>query len=113
VVDPARPPTEQLDAFLAFVEANGVAYAKLVRSAGSVPEVRDVIELVRAATAQRILDGLPGEPTPRRRAAARAWLWFMDGAIVDWLEHRDLSREELRGLLLAVLEGALGEPLEA
>jgi hypothetical protein len=35
----------------------------------------------------------------------------MDGAILDWLEHRDLSRDELRDLLLRALEGALGEPL--
>ena len=40
-----------------------------------------------------------------------AWLRFTDGAILDWLEHRDLAREELRALLLRALEGALGEPL--
>jgi hypothetical protein len=37
----------------------------------------------------------------------RAWLWFLDGAILDWLEHRDLERVELRDLLLATLNGAL------
>ena len=46
-----------------------------------------------------------------RRVAVNAWLWFMDGAIVDWLEHRDLDRAALRALLLRALEGALGEPL--
>ena len=35
----------------------------------------------------------------------------MDGAIVDWLEHRDLDRAALRALLLRALEGALGESL--
>ena len=92
------------------MEENGDAYAKLVRSAGAVPEVREVMEEVRAATAELILAGLPGPPTPVRRAAVRAWLWFMDGAILDWLEHRDLTREELHALLLRALEGALGEP---
>ena len=110
-IDPAAPPPAQLDAFLAWVEEHGDAYAKLVRGAGAVPEVRDVMEDVRAATAQRILDGLPGDETPDRRAAVRAWLWFMDGAILDWLEHRDLEREAVRRLLLRTLEGALGEPL--
>ena len=76
-----------------------------------MPEVREVIEGVRAVTAQRILASLPGEETPERRAAVRAWLWFMDGAILDWLEHRDLDRAQLRALLLRALEGALGEPL--
>jgi len=111
-VDPAGPATDQLNAFLSFVEADGMAYAKLVRSAGSVPEVREVIEVIRAATAERVLSGLSAEPTAKHRVAVRGWLWFMDGAILDWLEHGgDLSREEMRDLLLAALEGALGEPL--
>ena len=113
--DPSLAPAEQLagslDAFLRWVEENGDAYAKLVRGAGAVPEVREVMEAVRAATAAQILAGLPGAPSPQRRAAVRAWLWFMDGAILDWLEHRDLEREDLHALLLRALEGALGEPL--
>jgi AcrR family transcriptional regulator len=100
-----------LGAFLAWVEENGDAYAKLVRSAGAVPDVREVMERVRAETAEQILAGLPGPPTPARRAATRAWLWFMDGAILDWLEHRDLDRDTVLRLGLRTLEGALGEPL--
>jgi AcrR family transcriptional regulator len=113
--DPDLAPAERLatslDAFLGWVEENGDAYAKLVRGAGAVPEVREVMGAVRGATADLILAGLPEPQTPVRRAAVRAWLWFMDGAILDWLEHRDLAREELRTLLLRALEGALGEPL--
>jgi hypothetical protein len=30
----------------------------------------------------------------------------MDGAILDWLEHRDMSRAELRDLLLEQLSAA-------
>ena len=112
--DPELPAADQLavslDVFLGWVEEQGDAYPKLVRSAGAVPEVREVMEEVRAATAELILAGLAGAPTPVRRSAVRAWLWFMDGAILDWLEHRDLTREELHALLLRALEGALGEP---
>jgi hypothetical protein len=46
-------------------------------------------------------------PPPKMRTAAHAWLWFMDGAILDWLDHRDLSRTELRDLLLGSLAGSL------
>ena len=109
--DPALAPAEQLatslDAFLGWVEENGDAYAKLVRGAGAVPEVREVMEEVREATAELILGGLPGPPTPVRRAAVRAWLWFMDGAILDWLEHGGIDRAELHRLLVATLEGAI------
>jgi hypothetical protein len=49
-----------------------------------------------------------GRPAPpQARVAVRGWLWFMDGACLDWIEHRDLSRDELRGLLLGTLVGAL------
>jgi AcrR family transcriptional regulator len=113
--DLSLPPGEQLagslDAFLAWVEENGDAYAKLVRGAATVPDVREVMEAVRAATAAQILAGMAAAPSPQRRTAVRAWRWFMDGAILDWLEHRDLAREELKTLLLRALEGALGEPL--
>ena len=88
-------------------------YRKLMESAGSVPEVGELITQVRDDTSARILAGLGvgADPPPKLRVAARAWLWFMDGAILDWLEHRDLAREELKLLLLRALEGALGEPL--
>jgi AcrR family transcriptional regulator len=111
--DPELPPLEQLTtslgAFLGWVEDNREAYAKLVRSAAAIPEVREIVERVRDATSARILDGIApgGPPPPALRTAVRAWLWFMDGAILDWVEHRDLTREELRGLLLGTLLGAV------
>jgi AcrR family transcriptional regulator len=110
--DPSLPPIEQLtsslDAFLGWVEANREAYGKLVRSAAAIPEVREVIDRVRDTTSARILDGLaPGGPPPKLRAAVRAWLWFMDGAILDWVEHGDMSRDDLRALGLGTLLGAV------
>jgi AcrR family transcriptional regulator len=107
------PPAEALagsvDAFLGWIDAHETAYRKLMESAGSVPEVAALIDDVRDRTSQRILDGLGvAEPAPPKlRAAARSWLWLMDGAILDRLEHRDLSREELRDFLLGALLGAL------
>ena len=63
---------------------------------------------MRRATAQRILDGLyPDGAPPKARTAVSGWLWFMDGACLNWIEHRDIEREELRDLLLGVLMGAL------
>jgi AcrR family transcriptional regulator len=117
--DPSLPPLEQLttslDAFLGWVEDNAAAYGKLVRSAAAIPEVREIVDRVRDTTSRRILDGLSPDapPPPALRAAVRAWLWFMDGAILDWVEQRDITRDELRGLLLGTLLGAVtaaGEP---
>jgi AcrR family transcriptional regulator len=109
--DPDLPPAQALaasvDAYLGWIEANADAYDKLFRSASAVPEVRELVDGVRAATADRILDGLDATDNPRARTAVRGWLWFMDGACLDWIAHRDLERAELHGLLLGTLAGAL------
>jgi AcrR family transcriptional regulator len=110
--DPELSPVEQLtkslDGFLSLVEENAVAYRNLMQSATSVPAIRDLVEAVRRVTAERILGGLyPGDAPPKARTAVSGWLWFMDGACLNWIEHRDIEREELRDLLLGVLMGAL------
>ena len=110
--NPDLSPVEQLkdslDAFLALIAENAIAYKNLLRSAAGIAEVRELIEEVRLKTAQRILEGLYAqEPPPKARTAVSGWLWFMDGACLDWIEHRDIEREELRDLLLGVLLGAL------
>jgi AcrR family transcriptional regulator len=111
--DPDLPPLEalagSLDAFLGWIEENELAYRKLMESVGSVPEVQALLDEIRNSTSTRILDGLGAgdPPPPKMRTAARGWLWFMDGAILDWLEHKDMTRTELRNLLLGSLAGSL------
>ena len=106
---PAEALTASLDAFLIWIAANRGAYMKVMQSASRHPEVRELIDAVRGATAQRILEGLSPASAPAAglRTAVRAWLWFMDGACLDWLEHDDLTRDQLRGLLLGTLMGAI------
>ena len=111
--NPDLPPFEalagSLDAFLGWIEENELAYRKLMESVGSVPEVQVLLDQIRSSTSARILEGLGAgdPPPPKMRAAARGWLWFMDGAILDWLEHKDMTRTELRDLLLGSLAGSL------
>jgi AcrR family transcriptional regulator len=105
---PAEELSRSLDAYLGWIADNSAAYQKLIRSAG-IPEVRDVIDRVREETAQRILAGLVPDrtPPPKVRAAVRAWLWYMDGVCTDWVREGDLERDEVKGLLLGTLLGAL------
>lgn len=108
--DPGKPPAEQLattlGAFLLWVQERPTAYATLLESGSS--EVREIMAEVRATTAGRILTGL-GEDgkRPATRAAVHGWLGFLDGAILDWIAHDDLTREELHGMLLGAFAGAL------
>jgi AcrR family transcriptional regulator len=111
--DPALPPFEalrgSLEAYLGWIEQNQRAYTKLIQGATSHAEVRALIDQVRDATAARIVEGIArGRAVPGTvRAAVRAWLWYMDGACTDWVEHHDYTREELRDLLLGTLFGAV------
>ena len=110
--DEARPPAEQLtvslDAFLTWIDENKGAYEKLMRSAG-IPEVRELIDRIRSDTARQILDGIcpEGPPPPKVRAAVSGWLWYMDGVNMDWVQQGDMTKEDVHGLLLGSLLGAL------
>jgi AcrR family transcriptional regulator len=111
-VHPERPPLEQiaagLDAYLRWIDGNATTYASLMRSVG-IPEVRELIDRVRAETARRVLAGLvPGEPPPARVAVVvQGWLWYVDGVCTEWVRSHDLSRDDVRELLMATLAGAL------
>jgi AcrR family transcriptional regulator len=112
--DPSKTPFEQLtgslDGYLELIEENSASYEKLIESATTVAEVRELIDNVRELTAQRILAGLMPEgqqPPPSVRAAVRGWLWFMDGVCLDWVREKDFSRRELRDMLLGTFMGSL------
>jgi AcrR family transcriptional regulator len=111
---PQLAPREQLEhglaGFLEWVDEHATAYRKLLRSAG-IPEAGGLIDRVREETAARIAGGLaPGLPAgaaARVRAGVRAWLWMLDGLIVGWLEHGELSRAEVEAAALAALDAVL------
>ena len=112
--DASLLPPEQVrrstHAFVTWIGERGPAYMKLLESVGSVPELRETLTTVRDLTSARIIEGLvpEAERTPAKRAAVRGWLWFMDGVLLDWIEHCDRGADEVAdGLvdaLLALLE---------
>ena len=111
--DPSLPPFEQLagslEAYLIWIDENAGSFDRMIRSSGAVPEVRALLDRVRADTVKRISEGLSegAPPSPILRTAVRGWIGFMDGACLDWVEHRDIDRETLHGLLLGTLMGAV------
>jgi AcrR family transcriptional regulator len=111
--DDSLPPLEQVraatHAFVEWIGERGQAYAKLLQSVGAVPELRDTMNGIRDFTSARILDGLVSEAerTPAKRAAVRGWLWFMDGVLLDWIEHRDRGADEVADSLVRALTSLL------
>jgi AcrR family transcriptional regulator len=113
--DQALPPLERLsaalDRYLEYVETHARGYATVLRAGiGSDPAVAAIVEDVRAAMAARLLADVPGAgagASPALRVAIRGWLGFVEAASLDWLDHGELTRAELRDLLVATLTGAL------
>jgi AcrR family transcriptional regulator len=116
--DPSLPVAEQLvaalDAYLAWIDEHADSYAKLMESASGSDDVRSYMAQVRAGTVERMLEGVVkgGDPAAVR-TALHGFLWFMDGACLDWLAHRDLSRGQLRDMLVTTFAGALGAAIQA
>jgi AcrR family transcriptional regulator len=114
--DESLPALEQVRAstraFVEWIGERGPAYVKLVESIGVVPGLRETITGIRDRTSARIIDGLVPEAdqSPAKRAAVRAWLWFMDGVLLDWIEHRDRDAgavaDQLVASLVALLDAA-------
>jgi AcrR family transcriptional regulator len=114
-----RPPPEAtpdeklqhaLNGYLDNVEQNSKAFVSLMRSGVGVDaEVSAIVESTRRSLVTRILEQGLGirKPAPIVRLALRGWIGFVEAASLDWLEHRDVPRDMLRGLLVSALAEAL------
>jgi AcrR family transcriptional regulator len=106
---PVRQLAEILDAYLAWIEQNARSWAKLMQTAATLPEAGDVLEGFRAHTLERILAELTrgAAPAPALRTALQGWLGYIDAAILDWVNNRDLRRDQVRDLLIAAFGAAV------
>jgi AcrR family transcriptional regulator len=118
--DPELEPAEQLDAsldrFLEFVEEHDVAYSALLRNRGGGDvEIAAALEAGRRLRIEEILDLLAGweaapastERTPELETAVQGWFFFVEGAVLRWLEKRDLERTQLREMLSMTLNASV------
>ena len=80
-----------------------------MQSATTLPEARTIVEGFRSETLERILGRLTTNrsPRPALRTALNGWLGYVDAAILDWIDKRDLTRSQLRDLLLAAFGAAV------
>jgi AcrR family transcriptional regulator len=118
--DPDLPPAEQLgaslDRFLDFVEEHAAAYQSIFRSrGGGDPEIQATLDSGRQQRMDAVIESLatwgtaPAEirRTPALETAVQGWFFFIEGAVLRWLERRDIERDALRELLAQTLIGAL------
>lgn len=117
-LEPIERLNEGLDRFLAFAEEHAAAYAAIIRTrCGSDPEIGAFIEAGRQRQIDSIVDGvaqaLEMPPEPERaellKTAVQGWFFFSEGAVLRWLEKREMSREQMRELLSRMLVVCLQE----
>ena len=113
-VDPALPPRERaltgLSAYLDFVEAHGSAFSALMHGGlGTDAQVQAIVQRTRQAIIDGIIEAIGlKRPRPAFRVATAAWVGAVEAASLDWIDHRDLSREDLLAILLPGLVALLG-----
>lgn len=111
--DPALPIEPRLlgalAAHLDWIEDHAVAYRAILQGGiSSDPQVQAIVEESRAEVVDRLAEAFGfGDLVPAQRIALRGWVGFLEGACLDWLVARDISKLHLARLLAASVAGAL------
>jgi AcrR family transcriptional regulator len=114
-LSPEQQLIDSIDAYLDYVEEHATAYLTIFKVGAEDPDITKSLEVGRRETLEIVLAGLQGwdgspistEPSAALETAAQGWLFFVEGAVLRWLEHRDLKRRELRAMLVTAFTGAL------
>ncbi len=97
-----------VDAYLNHVESQGGAFVALMRGGiGSDPEVTAVLEKVRLGILDEFLTGNPISTflrtRPLSRIAIRSWIGMVEAASIEWLATKDVTKAEVRDMLVDLL----------
>jgi AcrR family transcriptional regulator len=118
-VDPELSGRERIeaaiDAFIAYAEAHAAGFRAVLTGGVANRNVAALIERTRERDLHAFVAGVaaiapdPGAARGSRvlRAALHAHMHFMEGAIVRWLAQREMTRQELRELIVRALYGTL------
>ena len=97
---------ESVERWLTMLERNRGTWLAAIgaQGLGRDPEVEAIMEHARENAADRLIEAVQGRGPARApkelRAAMRAYSGFAEAASVQWLEHRRLTREQVRILLV-------------
>ena len=112
-IEPLDQLRRGLNAYLDFVEEHGRAYSAVFRAGiGTDEEVAAIIDETRATILRRLVEGLGSDTVaPPLRSALRGWLGYVEAVILDWVEFRDVPREQLVSNMIEVMAVVLASSL--
>jgi AcrR family transcriptional regulator len=99
-----------IDHHLRHAEQHAAGYIKLVRGAGSDPEIAAIVADAHRRVVERTVATLPlngATPPGGLELALYGWIAFCDQVTIAWLERGTLSRDELREMLVHQFVGIL------
>lgn len=110
--DLSLPPMDRLRGSLAghldFACEHAQGYVALMRGAGD-EEVAAILARGRDHVVARTIASLPGRfPKEQLELTLYGWVGLVDALTLRWVEHRDLPREEVLDLLVALFVSVLG-----
>lgn len=112
--DPALPPLDQLKAglevYIDYAERHPDGYRMAHQATTTGQDLHPIHQARVTAQRDRILAGLGTMMSVDEEAkvAVTGWLAFTETAIVDWLDYRAITREQLRDLCARALWAAVG-----
>lgn len=111
--DPSLPVGRRLfkalRAHLDWIDEHALAYRAILQGGiSSDRDVQAIVEASRADVVTRLAEAYElGPLSPAQRIAIRGWVGFLEGACLDWLLARDITKRHLARLLAASVAGAL------
>ncbi|MFF4508557.1 TetR/AcrR family transcriptional regulator [Streptomyces sp. NPDC001401] len=99
-----------MDGYLRYAEHNQAAFRAVVSGGvGFDAEVHAIRDGVRDAIVATVAEGAYGRTdiAPLARMGLFSWVCSVEGATLDWIDRPQLSREQMRELLVKTLGGAL------
>jgi AcrR family transcriptional regulator len=104
--DPEAALTEAVDRWLRVVSRNRETFLAVAgtQEFGRDPEMEAIAEDARERSADQVIrilrSGDPEKASPELRALVRAYAGFVLAATLDWLDRRQLTREQLQEMLV-------------
>ncbi len=110
--DEALPPDQWLqfglDRLISFIEENAPAFRAINRGRFSVDEeIRSVVTEGRSRQIDRIVELVDPDGSDTVRLAVEGWVALFDQLVMEWLDGREIQREQLVELLAGTLIGCV------
>ncbi|WP_326826236.1 TetR/AcrR family transcriptional regulator [Streptosporangium sp. NBC_01756] len=99
-----------LGRYFDFVEERAAGFAALLRGGPTnrSGEIGEIVDSVRHRLFRLVMRQMRvHEPGPVLRITLRSWIASVETAGLDWLEHRDIDRAELEGMLVGQMMALL------